>query len=101
MYVTAEYETDANVRRRAAAPPRRPLVAAESAARRAQLPACPRDGVPGARRGAQVLNQVVVWDQIISEPQHAWIRSGSVANKRVPPRRPPPAPCTRSSGAFL
>jgi len=40
VYVTAEYETDANV-----------------------------------------LNQVVVWDQIISEPQHAWIRSSSVANK--------------------
>ena len=30
---------------------------------------------------ANVLNQVVVWDQIISEPQHAWIRSSSVANK--------------------
>ena len=30
---------------------------------------------------ANVLNQVVIWDQIISEPQHAWIRSSSVANK--------------------
>lgn len=30
---------------------------------------------------ANVLNQVVVWDQIISEPQHALIRSSSVANK--------------------
>jgi len=30
---------------------------------------------------ANVLNQVVVWDQIISEPSHAWIRSSSVANK--------------------
>jgi len=30
---------------------------------------------------ANVLNQVVVWDQIISEPHHAWIRSSSVANK--------------------
>ena len=40
VYVTAEYETDANT-----------------------------------------LNQVVVWDQIVSEPAHAWIRSSSVANK--------------------
>merc|ERR1712046_16634 len=40
VYVTAEYETDANV-----------------------------------------LNQVVVWDQIISDPAHSWIRSSSVANK--------------------
>ena len=30
---------------------------------------------------ANVLNQVVVWDQIVTEPQHAWIRSSSVANK--------------------
>jgi len=30
---------------------------------------------------ANVLNQVVVWDQIISDPAHAWIRSSSVANK--------------------
>lgn len=30
---------------------------------------------------ANTLNQVVVWDQIISEKQHAWIRSSSVANK--------------------
>ena len=28
-----------------------------------------------------VLNQVVVWDQIISDPSQAWIRSSSVANK--------------------
>ena len=30
---------------------------------------------------ANVLNQVVVWDQIIADPSHAWIRSSSVANK--------------------
>ena len=30
---------------------------------------------------ANVLNQVIVWDQIISEKEHAWIRSSSVANK--------------------
>jgi signal peptidase complex subunit 3 len=30
---------------------------------------------------SQVLNQVVVWDQIISEPQQAVIRSSSIANK--------------------
>ena len=34
-----------------------------------------------ARTSSQTLNQVVVWDQIISEPAHAWIRSSSVANK--------------------
>ena len=32
-------------------------------------------------RASQVLNQVVVWDQIISDPNQAWIRSSSVANK--------------------
>ena len=30
---------------------------------------------------ANTLNQVVVWDQIISHPSQAWIRSSSVANK--------------------
>ena len=30
---------------------------------------------------ANTLNQVIVWDQIVSEPEHAWIRSSSVANK--------------------
>lgn len=50
----------------------------------------------------QVLNQVVIWDQIISEPQHAWIRSSSVANKCAssphapPPRAAPTAMCASS-----
>ena len=40
--------------------------------------------VVGARRyetEANTLNQVIVWDQIISDPSQAWIRSSSVANK--------------------
>lgn len=39
---------------------------------------------PRSRRyetDANPLNQVVVWDQIISDQSQAWIRSSSVANK--------------------